>query len=119
MNKERKKNEDLNQPYYNDYLHGLGITVHDLYGNRIEVTSFSVNGNHYTANLHYVMYDIYGLDKSDLTDKYLKVKDKGLAFGLIDGFRAWYILQHWDIYDGKYKPFISFMEFDRVVEGDF
>ena len=73
------------------------------------------------------MYDVYGLDKTDLTDKYFKVKDKdedkdkdeGFAFGLIDCFRAWYILQHWKTFDGDYKPFITFMEFDRVVEGDF
>ncbi|SFX39748.1 DUF3289 family protein [Ruminococcus sp. XPD3002] len=107
-------NKDLFQPSYQDKFNGLGITVDGLYGNRIEVTSYSLNGNHYTANLHYVMYDVYGLDSTDITDEYIS----GFHFGLIDCFRAWYILQHWDTFDGDYKPFVTFMEFDRVVEGD-
>jgi len=124
---QRMNNDPIakHKPSYTDKFNGLGITVDSLYGNRIEVTSYTLNGNHYTAKLHYVMYDVYGLDKTDLTDKYFKVKDKdedkdeGFAFGLIDCFRAWYILQHWKTFDGDYKPFITFMEFDRVVEGDF
>ena len=114
-NKIKGGNKDLLQPSYNGKFDGLGITVHGLYGNRVEVTSYSVEGKHYKANLHYVLYDVFGLDEEDITDPYAGK----FEFGLIDCFRAWYILQHWDVFKGKYKPFITIVEFDRTIEGDF
>lgn len=106
-------NKDLYSPSYDDKFGGLGITVDGLAGNKIEVSSFKLDGNHYSGTLHYTMYDIYGLDSSDITDQYAFSFD----FGLLNGFRHWYILQHWDEFAGQNKPFITYMEFDRDFEG--
>ena len=38
-------------------------------------------------------------------------------FGILFGFRSWYILQHWDKYDGDIQPFVTYMEFDKTIEG--
>lgn len=107
-------NTDLYMPFYNDKFSGLGITVDGLAGNRIEVSAFKLDGKHYSGTLHYVMYDIYGLDSTDITDEYAAFFD----FGVLNGFRHWYILQHWDKYEGKNRPFITYMEFDRTFEGE-
>ena len=115
MNEEiASGNKDLYSPNYDDKFTGLGITVDGLTGNKIEVTSFKLEGNHYSGVLHYTMYDIYGLESTDITDAYELCFD----FGLLNGFRHWYVLQHWDEFEGQNKPFISYMEFDRHFEGD-
>ena len=104
----------VNEPIYNDYFSGLGICVDGLYGNRIEVTSYVFDGVNYKYTLHFTMYDIFGLDSSDITDNYISFAP---PFGILAGFRAWYILQHYDEYAGKYQLFISYMEFDKTFEG--
>lgn len=93
-------------PIYNDKFGGLGICVDGLYGLRIEVTSF--NSEDCSYELHYTLYDIYGLDETDITDKVW-----GVSFGVLAGFRSWYILQHYSVYAGDAKPFITYMEFDK------
>ena len=60
------------------------------------------------------MYDIFGLNEEDLTDSAAKFAP---SFGTLFAFRAWYILQHWDKYEGDYKPFITYIEFDKEIEG--
>ncbi|SEP85694.1 conserved hypothetical protein [Lachnospiraceae bacterium RM5] len=93
-------------PSYNDKFSGLGICVDGIYGLKIEVTAFNSEDNSY--ELHYTLYDIYGLDETDITDKMY-----GIPFGVLAGFRSWYILQHFDEYAGDVKPFITCMEFDK------
>lgn len=109
-----KMSNKVNEPIYNDYFSGLGICVDGLYGNRIEVTSYEFDGVNYKYTLHFTMYDIFGLDSSDITDNYISFVP---PFGILAGFRAWYILQHYDEYAGKYQPFISYMEFDKTFGG--
>lgn len=105
---------EINMPFYNDKLSGLGITVDGLYGNRVEVTKYEQEGNYYKCSIHFTMYDIFGLDDGDITDSYMTFAP---PFGILAGFRSWYILQHWDKYDGEVKPFITYMEFDKEIEG--
>ncbi len=66
-----KMSNKVNEPIYNDYFSGLGICVDGLYGNRIEVTSYEFDGVNYKYTLHFTMYDIFGLDSSDITDNYI------------------------------------------------
>ena len=107
----------INEPSYNDKFKGLGICVDSLYGNRIEVTEFHKNGDNYEYKLQFIMYDIFGLDDGDVTTH--KYVDWNIvpAFGLLYGFRAWLILQHYDKYDGLYRPYISYMKFNRSFSG--
>jgi len=110
------ENHGIGQPSYNDKFEGLGICVDSLYGNRIEVTEFHKNGNHYEYKLRFTMYDVFGLDDDDITHKYINWKVVP-SFGLLYGFRAWHILQHYDEYDGAYRPYISYMKFYRSFDG--
>ena len=110
-----KDRDEMIQPVYDDKFKGLGICVDSLYGNRIEVSSYSFDGKRFEYTLHFVMYDIYGLDSNDIENR--KVWNM-IPFGISAGFRGWYILQHYDKYNKKYKPYISYMEFDRTFEGE-
>ena len=107
--------KDALQPYYKEYTSGLGICVDGLYGNKIEVSSYEFDGKKYKYTLHFVMYDIFGLEEHDIDSR--KYKDI-LPYGCIIGFVPWYILQHYDKYAGAYKPFLTYIEFDRTFEGE-
>ena len=91
-----------------DIFVGLKICVNDTWGNTIEVKDYSFDGKHFSGTLHFCIYDHFGLDKPDVEKDYVKYK----------GFRAWYILQHYDRIKGSYRPFITLMEFDVPFEGN-
>ena len=65
-----------------------------------------MNGSAYTCKLHYVFYDHFGLDVPDVE-----------TYGYLEGFIAWFVLQHYTEYNGAYKPFITMMEFDQTITG--
>lgn len=88
-----------------DTFDGLRICVNDVWGNTIEITSLTVNDDSYTCTLHYTLYDHFGLDKNDV---------QSYNYAL---FRAWYILQHYSEFNGRYKPFLTIMESDVTFEG--
>ena len=100
------------EPYYDDYLSGLGICVDSLYGHRIEVTSYTYDGHNYSYTLHFTMYDIFGLDASDLTN------GNYIDYGVIGMFREWYILQHYEKFEGAHRPYITYIEFDYTFKGE-
>ena len=97
------------QPVYNtalDKITGLTICVDGLWGNKIEVSSYSISGGSYSCTLHYTLYDHFGLDQADV-EKY----------GYLAGFRSWYVLQHYSEYHSAYKPFLTVIEFDVTISG--
>lgn len=99
------------QPVYNltsDKMNGLTICIDSLWGNKIEVSAFTVSENSYTCTLHYTLYDHFGLNQPDI-EKY----------GYLLGFRSWYILQHNSEYNGAYQPFLTLIEFDITFSGTF
>ena len=83
-------------------INGLGLSVDDLYGNKIEVTSFKKDGDSYEYTLHYTLYDIYGM--GELSEK---------PFTMSLGYNARYVMQHYDAFDGENVPYITYMEFDK------
>ncbi|MDR7001393.1 DUF3289 family protein [Neobacillus niacini] len=91
-----------------DNIGGLTITVNDTWGNTVSVKDFSVEQNHFKGVMHVRLYDHFGLDLPDVQKKYVNLA----------GFRAWFVLQHYDKYDGKYKPFVTLMEMDIPIEGE-
>ncbi|MGP4038696.1 DUF3289 family protein [Gracilibacillus sp. D59] len=93
---------------WDDRLGGLTITVNDTWGNTISVKDFSVDNNHFEGVMHVRLYDHFGLDQPDVEKMYVNLA----------GFRAWFVLQHHEDYDGEYKPFITLMEMDIPFEGD-
>lgn len=103
------KNNKIYQPVYNttnDKITGLTICLDGLWGNQIEVKSFSKSGNSYSGVLSFTLYDHFGLDAPDV-EKY----------GYLAGFRAWYILQHNKDFNGTYKPFVTKINFDIPFSG--
>lgn len=90
-----------------DNLNGLGMAVHSLWGNKIDVVSYVQTENTYTCTLRYTLYDHFGLNEADIE-----------KFGILAGFRAWYILQHYEEYNQAYKPFLTLMEFEVTFTGN-
>lgn len=107
----KMRNNNVLPPVYDDKLGGLGICVDGIYGSRTEITSYNFDGVNYSYTIKYTLYDIFGLDQKDMEDPDRYNYDK------IKGFRCWYILQHLDFYDGRYQPFITYMQFQETVKG--
>lgn len=107
-----KMKDKVDPPTYDDKFTGLGMCVDGTFGNRIEITSYSFDGNTYSYKIRYTIYDVFGLDDGDIHNP-----DRLLDFGVLRLFKYWYILQHYDKYDGKYKPFITYICFEEEVEG--
>lgn len=106
-----KKLSDNNvfSPVYNtpsDTANGLRICLDSLWGNKVEVSEFTVSGSSYTCTLHYTLYDHFGLDAEDV-----------VKFGYLAGFGSWYILQHYSAYNGDYVPYLTLIEFDVSFTG--
>ncbi|KON88550.1 hypothetical protein AF332_18215 [Sporosarcina globispora] len=93
---------------WDDRIGGLTITVNDTWGNTISVKDFSVENNHFKGVMHVRLYDHFGLDQPDVEKVYVNLA----------GFRAWFVLQHHEDYDGEYKPFVTLMEMDIPFEGE-
>ncbi|WP_045520543.1 DUF3289 family protein [Neobacillus niacini] len=93
---------------WGDRIGGLTITVNDTWGNTISVKDFSVENNHFEGVMHVRLYDHFGLDQPDVEKMYVNLA----------GFRSWFVLQHYEDYDGEYKPFVSLMEMDIPFEGE-
>lgn len=105
-----KKLKGTNQPVFNkisDYVNGLVICLHGVWGNQIEVKSYSKNGDTYSGILTFTLYDHFGLDETDV----VKFEEWHKGFG------SWYILQHSQSFLGEYKPFVTVIEFDIEFSG--
>ena len=103
--------DNASYPVFNstsDNISGLTITVNDVWGNTITVKDFSVENNHFEGVMTVRLYDHFGLDQPDVEKVYVNLA----------GFRSWFVLQHYDEYDGKYKPFVTVMEKDIPFEGE-
>ena len=101
-------NNGIYQPVYDtlpDKWNGLVFCLHSLWGNKIEVSEFTVSGSSYTCTVHFTLYDHFGLDQND-------IESHGQ-----EGFCAWYILQHYSGYNGAYRPFLTLIEFDITFTG--
>lgn len=78
---------------------GLTFAINDTWAHQVELTYYDfVNENDYKGKMKVTLYDNFGLDKPDIEKK----------FGYMEGFRAWFILQH----VRGYKPFVTVIEFD-------
>ena len=91
-----------------DIIHGLTICVNDTWGNTVEVKDYNFDGEHFSGTLHFCIYDHFGLDQPDVEKTYVNLA----------GFRAWYVLQHYDYFNGSFVPFVTLMEFDVPFESD-
>jgi hypothetical protein len=119
-----------------DILKGLMIAINDTWGFRVTATDYDLasDPNSYQAKMQVKIFDGFGLDIEDI-DKFGhldKHKNKTLLFPLLfpratratiatrdlikiagEGFRAWFILQHFK----GYRPFITEMEKTLTFQG--
>lgn len=85
--------------------------MNDTWGNYVEVDNYSFDGKYFKGTLRFHIYDHFGLDKPDVLPKGMK------NYGDLAGFRAWFTLQHYDLFNGKYRPFITQMNIEIPFEG--
>ena len=95
-------------PLDKDTFSGLTMAIHGWTENTVKLTSYNQNGNEYSGTLQFTFSDNFGLDQADI------VKD---GFGAIPGFKSWYILQHYDKYEGRYQPFNVVVTVDYEFSG--
>jgi hypothetical protein len=55
----------------------------------------------------------YGLDSADIEEN--KYVDNVSGFGILAGFRSWYILQHCNLYGGDYQPFNTYASLKKQL----
>lgn len=92
-----------------DTYNGLSMAIHGWTGIGVEVTNYIKKGDYYKGTLTFTFWDNFGLDAADI--------ESGQNEGIGAGFRAWYILQHYDEYKGKYRPFQDFVEISHDFSG--
>lgn len=90
-----------------DRAEGLQIAINDTWGNSVEVNNYELKNGKFKGNLHFTIYDHFGLDRPDVEKTYVNLQ----------GFKSWFVLQHYDYYRGKYKPFATVSEIDVPFEG--
>lgn len=97
-----------------DVLNGLTMAINDIWAGKAEITRFERAGGFYKGNLRITFYDHFGLDLADVGPDPLTGTIK--PYGLLPGFRSWFILQHLDTL--AYKPFITVVELDYPFQGE-
>lgn len=109
-----KEEMDKSRPRYNsnlDLLGGLTISLNDTWGYYVNITDYQSDGEHYSGTIRYTIYDHFGVDEDDLTkNNWYK--------GAFEPFAAWYVLQHYKGCEGKYKPFVTMIEFEVPFGGE-
>ena len=89
---------------------GTVLTVHDIWSMRVYAESLEFKGNQIRGVFRYTIEDHFGLDVKDIDHHYFKSHlDLSVPYEWLDGFRSWYLLQHFEGYG--YKPFITKIEF--------
>ena len=99
-----------------DRKQGLKIAVNDVWGYTINIKNYRLaNNRQFSCELYFSMFDHFGLDEDDLKTNLKeqtvrKIGEQTIKRSLA-GFRAWFFLQHFVGFEGKYKPFITRMNF--------
>jgi len=106
--------EDV-RPVYNtwqDIFEGLTIALNDTWAYEVQITEYQLERDGtYKGKMEIVIYDHFGLDKEDVSG-ILKP-----ACWII-GFFHWFVLQHWDGFGGKYRPFVTVIKKELSFKGN-
>lgn len=90
--------------FEDSFFNGLGISVHDISAQKISLLSFQKYAIGWSATIHFVAQDHFGLDVTDIKNKtYRKYRF----------FRIWFFLQRHK--DFAFKPFFTnFNTIERI-----
>ncbi len=105
----KKIQDNVTQPYFNTMRNkatGLTMAINDTWSNNVIIREYEFDGETFKGILQFNIYDNFGLDSPDIE-----------KHGQRSGFREWFMLQHYDGYEGKYKPFITVIQFDVEFSG--
>ena len=90
-----------------DLIKGTVLTVHGIWSMHIYADKLEYKGKQIRGVFRYDIQDHFGLDTKDINHK--QISTNSLPFELLEGFRSWYLLQHYKGYD--YYPFITSIGF--------
>ncbi|MFR9702220.1 DUF3289 family protein [Aeromonas sanarellii] len=97
-----------------DILGGTTIAINDVWAGKAEITKYEKFGNFFKGTIRITLFDHFGLDVPDIgpdpTTGHIK------PYGVLPGFRAWFILQHYERF--AFKPFVTVMEMDYPFSGE-
>ena len=82
-----------------DCINGLGISIHDIYATKIQITELKITNNSYITKVKFTAQDHFGLDRTDIMNR---------KFHYIRAFRIWFILQRWEKFG--FQPFFTNMK---------
>ncbi|EMN7431518.1 PAAR domain-containing protein [Vibrio parahaemolyticus] len=85
---------------------GTVLTVHDIWSMRVYAESLEFKGSQVRGTFRYEEQDHFGLDVKDIDHE---IREPHHWYEMLEGFRSWYILQHFKGYG--YAPFITKMNF--------
>ena len=85
---------------------GTVLTVHDIWSMRVYAESLEFKGTQLRGVFRYEVQDHFGLDHRDIDHE---PSEPHRWYEQLEGFRSWYLLQHFESYG--YKPFITEMDF--------
>lgn len=96
-----------------DKATGLGITVHQVWSAKAEISNYYYNRctKMWSGTLIYTFYDHFGLDWDDIVKH---GNDRIPQYHTGDFFKSWYILQHYR----NAKPFITEMKREVYIGGN-
>lgn len=97
--------------FHKNLIDGTVLTVHGIWSMRVYVEVLEYKGAQVRGKFKYHIQDHFGLDVRDIDhNPFDDIKDNdGKPYEWMNGFRSWYLLQHFKGYG--YKPFITKMEF--------
>ncbi|SHO58052.1 type VI secretion system tube protein TssD [Vibrio quintilis] len=115
-----QSSKGVSLPHFNDknpkdLLNGTVLTVHGIWSMQVYATKLEYKGKEIRGELQYKIQDHFGLDTEDINHPDLVDEDSNLIhsvpkkFEMLEGFRSWYLLQHYKPYD--YQPFITTIQF--------
>lgn len=84
---------------------GYTIALNDIWATEVAIMDYELDGNNYKVKYRVTLWDHFGLDLPDI--------QPWKFAGYLDGFRAWFVLQHFL----GYKPFITKITFTKEFKG--
>ncbi|MFB9188550.1 DUF3289 family protein [Vibrio ostreicida] len=94
-------------PSGKDLYNGTVLTVHDIWSLRVYVEQLEYKGDQVRGMFKYEIQDHFGLDTNDINHD---LNDGLKQYEQLEGFRSWYLLQHFN--GCGYQPFITKIDFE-------
>lgn len=113
INEYLQKNANYPDYGFENVFTGLFIAIHAMWGNNVILKSYKLKGDyHYKGILRFEFFDHFGLGGEDMSNSR---RYGGILIPDLAGMRAWFTLQHYTKFEGRFKPFVNY----EIVEYEF